>query len=72
MPDELDLLLREKVLEEANELLQSGTIEEIIDILEAVDALVTLRGIDRADLDCQKTQKRSERGGFSKGYVLQG
>jgi predicted house-cleaning noncanonical NTP pyrophosphatase (MazG superfamily) len=68
---ELDVLLRKKVVEEANELLQSGETEEIIDILEVVDALVVLRGIDRVELEHRQEQKRTQRGGFSKGYVLQ-
>ena len=69
-PEELDFLLREKVIEEAKELMQSGDAEEIIDILEVVDALIILRGLDTADLERRKAQKRIQRGGFTKGYVL--
>ncbi|MHA1768991.1 MAG: nucleoside triphosphate pyrophosphohydrolase [Candidatus Thorarchaeota archaeon] len=68
--DELDVLLRKKIVEEAQELLESGNSEEIVDILEAIDTLVRLRHADRGMLDLQRETKRHFRGGFEKGYVL--
>ena len=67
---ELDSLIRAKIVEEAYELLESGAIEEIADILEAIDALLSNRNIDRASVVKMQTAKRIQRGGFSKGYVL--
>ncbi|MFW9956820.1 MAG: nucleoside triphosphate pyrophosphohydrolase [Candidatus Odinarchaeota archaeon] len=67
---ELDNFLRAKIVEEAQELLESGDSEEIVDILEAVDALLELRKADRAMLDLQRETKKLYRGGFKQGYVL--
>ena len=67
---ELDSLIRAKIVEEAYELLESGNIEEIVDILEAIDALLSHRNVDRESLVKLQTAKRIQRGGFSKGYVL--
>lgn len=69
-PDELDSLLRAKIVEEAQELLVSGDSEEIVDIIEIVDALIDLRKIDRAMLELQRETKKLFRGGFEKGIVL--
>ncbi|MHA1637920.1 MAG: nucleoside triphosphate pyrophosphohydrolase [Candidatus Thorarchaeota archaeon] len=67
---ELDSLIRAKIVEEAFELLESGSIEEIADILEAIEALLSYRGIDRESVVKLQTAKRIQRGGFSKAYVL--
>ena len=68
--EELDLLLREKIIEEAKELLKEGTPEEIVDLLEALDALLQLRRIDDGMLEIHKHTKRLARGGFTKGFVV--
>ena len=67
---ELDHLMREKIVEEATELLDSGNVEEIADILEILDALILLRGLRREDLETLRKKKRDERGGFVKGLIL--
>jgi predicted house-cleaning noncanonical NTP pyrophosphatase (MazG superfamily) len=67
---ELDDFLRAKILEESRELLESGDSEEIVDILEAIDALLDLRKADRAMLELQRETKKLYRGGFKQGYVL--
>jgi len=68
--DELDVLLREKIVEEAQEFLFSGDSEELVDIQEAIDALIKLRKTDPALLELQRHTKLLARGGFSEGYVL--
>ena len=67
---EFDVFLRAKIVEEAQELLESGDSEEIVDILEVIDALIELRKADRAMLDLQRETKKLYRGGFKQGYVL--
>ncbi len=67
---EFDFFLRAKIVEEAQELLESGDSEEIVDILEVIDALIELRKADRAMLDLQRETKKLYRGGFKQGYVL--
>jgi len=69
-PDELDVLLREKIVEEAKEFLYSGDTEELVDIQEAIDALLALRKADPALIEIQRHSKLLARGGFSMGYVL--
>lgn len=68
--DELDVLLREKIVEEAQEFLYSGDSEELVDIQEAIEALIKLRKTDPALLELQRHSKLLARGGFSEGYVL--
>ena len=67
---EIDELLRRKIVEEAQELLESGSDEEIADVLEAVDSLLTLRGVSQSSIRELQIQKRTSRGGFQKRYVL--
>ncbi|MFW9788826.1 MAG: hypothetical protein ACFFE2_07540 [Candidatus Thorarchaeota archaeon] len=69
-PDELDVLLREKIVEEAQEFLFSGDTEELVDIQEAIDALLKLRKADQGLIAIQRHSKLLARGGFTKGYVL--
>ncbi|MGY5873810.1 MAG: nucleoside triphosphate pyrophosphohydrolase [Candidatus Thorarchaeota archaeon] len=69
-PDELDALLREKIVEEAKEFLLSGDTEELVDIQEAIEALLKLRKADPALIEIQRHSKLLARGGFTKGYVL--
>jgi predicted house-cleaning noncanonical NTP pyrophosphatase (MazG superfamily) len=68
--DELDVLLREKIVEEAKEFLMSGDTEELVDIQEAIDALLELRKADPALVEIQRHSKLLARGGFTEGYVL--
>jgi len=70
LEDELDLLIRAKIVEEAEELLSSGETEEIVDLLEVIDALIQLRGLSSVKLDQLRAEKNKERGGFKRSYVL--
>ncbi|MFW9975020.1 MAG: hypothetical protein ACFFDQ_07145, partial [Candidatus Thorarchaeota archaeon] len=56
-PDELDVLLREKIVEEAKEFLFTGDTEELVDIQEAIDALLKLRKADTALIELQRHSK---------------
>ncbi len=68
--EELDLLIREKIVEESKELLVAGTLEEIADIVEAILGLLDLRAISWTELENMRLKKKEERGGFEKGFVL--
>ncbi len=68
--DEIDMLLRTKIVEEAGELLSSGDVEEIADLLEAIMSLLKYRGIDPSEVENLRTQKRQERGGFEERFVI--
>jgi predicted house-cleaning noncanonical NTP pyrophosphatase (MazG superfamily) len=67
---ELDYFIRLKVQEEANELFESGDNEEIVDLLEIIDALLTHRGFSREKIDEMKKDKVEERGKFDMGIIL--
>ncbi len=68
--DELERFLREKIVEEASELLESGSIEEVADILEAISAFLRVRGVSEDTVRRIQQKKLKERGGFTKGFVL--
>ncbi|MBD3406727.1 MAG: phosphoribosyl-ATP pyrophosphohydrolase [Candidatus Lokiarchaeota archaeon] len=69
-PDELDKLLRDKILEESLELHESGDTLEIADILEAIYALLEHREISKQQIEIMRKRKHDERGGFSAHLVL--
>ena len=63
--------LGEKLLEEAEEFLQSGKTEELADVLEAVYAICSLKKISLGQLEEVRKRKADERGGFSKRIILE-
>ena len=67
---ELDYFIRLKVQEEANELFESGDNEEIVDLLEIIDALLTHRSFSREKIDEMKEAKAEKRGKFENGFIL--
>ncbi|NHJ13205.1 MAG: phosphoribosyl-ATP pyrophosphohydrolase [Candidatus Thorarchaeota archaeon] len=68
--EELDLLLREKAVEEAKELLLSGDTEEIGDLLEVLHELIKIRGVEWGKIEEIRKDKSNKRGGFANRYVL--
>lgn len=67
---ELDNLLRTKVVEEAEELLSTGELSEVADIVEVLGALLRVRKTDWHTIEQLRKQKKRLHGGFEKGYVL--
>jgi predicted house-cleaning noncanonical NTP pyrophosphatase (MazG superfamily) len=63
-------LLRQKLLEEVNEFMESGSSEELADVLEVVTALGGTYGLSFADLVKMAEVKRKDRGGFERRIVL--
>lgn len=61
---EYDVALDDKLLEEVNEYLESGELEELADIQEVVLAIAKLKGLSAADLEVIRRQKADQRGGF--------
>lgn len=68
--DRLRDALKEKLVEEALELRDSPGTDELIDVLEVVDALIETYGLNPAELRAGMSKKRSERGGFREGFYL--
>jgi len=63
--------LHTKLAEEVNEYLESGSPEELADILEVIHSLTALIGIPREQLELIQKEKRDERGGFEKRTILE-
>jgi predicted house-cleaning noncanonical NTP pyrophosphatase (MazG superfamily) len=69
---ELKLLLIDKLAEEMQEYTESGSVEEIADILEVLQALVEkVHGMNWEQVREIQGRKREERGGFRDGIVLE-
>ncbi len=66
--------IKEKMQEEAIEFKESASqkeaIEELADILELVHAAIHMYGVSYEQLEQIRTQKKRQRGGFSKGIYL--
>ena len=67
--DELVERLRAKLLEEVDEFLESGEVEELADIIEVCHALAAQAGARVDVLEGVRLAKRAERGGFDAGLV---
>jgi len=63
--------LREKLLEEAQEVCQATSHEELIDeladVLEVCRSMMHMAGIDPQQVETARAQRYTERGGFEKG-----
>lgn len=62
--------LIEKLLEEAQEFAEEGSIEELADVLEVVQTLRILP--EYAEVESVREQKALERGGFTERIILKG
>ncbi len=68
---EYQTLLKEKLMEECREYLESEDVEELADILEAVEALAENSEVAWGELMKMKEKKAKERGGFRERIVLE-
>jgi predicted house-cleaning noncanonical NTP pyrophosphatase (MazG superfamily) len=62
--------LRDKLAEEIQEFDESGSVEELVDIVEIILALADLQGVDGTQLEARRLAKRAERGGFERRLLL--
>ncbi|MFW5980954.1 MAG: nucleoside triphosphate pyrophosphohydrolase [bacterium] len=60
-----------KVLEELQEFKENPSAEEMADIFEVLDGLISFHDIDRDDIETIKKEKRDERGGFKDRIILE-
>ncbi|MFC6976005.1 nucleoside triphosphate pyrophosphohydrolase [Halomicroarcula sp. GCM10025709] len=63
--------LAEKLLEEATEYREDGSVAELADVLEVVDALRRYHGVSEDELTEKREQKAEQRGRFENGIVLE-
>lgn len=63
-------LLNKKLMEEVQEYLESGTVEELADIGEVMHAIMDLKGISLEEFQRVRLEKLEERGGFKDRILL--
>lgn len=61
-----------KLLEEANEFIEAGNVEELADIMEVVEALAKVHNINFDDVRKEQKVKREKRGAFESKIYLEG
>jgi predicted house-cleaning noncanonical NTP pyrophosphatase (MazG superfamily) len=59
-----------KLAEEFKEYQESGSIEELADLVEVVYALLDCMGVTREQFDAIRSSKNIERGAFKKKFLL--
>lgn len=62
--------LNNKLLEEVKEYLGSSNIEEIADILEVIESILSLHHISWEEIFKMKEEKKERNGGFDKKFFL--
>lgn len=62
--------LNNKLIEEAREFAKDQSIEELADIYEVLEAIVTANRFNAADIKKVQDDKRQKRGGFRKRIIL--
>ena len=73
--EQFAMALKEKLVEEAKELLEAKTSEEILnelsDVLELVESITTNNKLTITEVEKQKLVKKEKRGGFEKKLFLE-
>jgi len=64
------LELNKKLLEEVNEYLQDGNIEELADVQEVMNAILSVKGVSQDSFEETRNQKVKKRGAFNKRIYL--
>ena len=69
-PEEYKQELIKKLAEEVNEFAHAGEPEELVDVIEVIEALKKLP--DYQNVDALRLKKLEERGGFDEKIILKG
>jgi predicted house-cleaning noncanonical NTP pyrophosphatase (MazG superfamily) len=69
--EEFEEKLFDKLREEALEFKNSKSVDQLVDLLEVIDAIKELYVWDEADVQATKTKKKAENGGFEKHLILE-
>lgn len=62
--------LNKKILEEVNEYLESGEVEELADLEEVLRAILDVKSVSYKDFEDIRKQKIEKRGAFKKKILL--
>ena len=68
---EYEEALEAKLNEEVKEFLTDASVEEVADILEVLQAICELKGVDLKNLEEVRKKKVQERGAFQKRIILE-
>lgn len=63
--------LRDKLIEESEEYIESGDLEELADIIEVINAIKKFEDISDSELEKIRKDKNEKRGGFEKRIILE-
>ncbi len=69
--EEYGTKLKEKLHEELAELIEAENADEAADLLEVLEAFMTLKGISMSDVLETQRVKKEKRGGFEKRIILE-
>lgn len=67
---EYEASLIKKIQEEVIEFVATPNIEELADIMEAIEAFLKLKNIPNGEMERVKQEKKNKRGGFEKRIIL--
>lgn len=68
--EELLRALNDKLKEELEEYIQSGSIEELADLVEVIYAILNFQGISVSEFNEMRENKNKYRGSFREGLLL--
>lgn len=68
---EMILCLEDKLVEEVNEYLKDGTVEELADIVEVIYAICKVKEISYEELERTRIEKQIANGGFERKIFLE-
>ena len=64
--------LKDKLREETEEVCEDiNVLEELADVLEVVHAMLAAKGLELAELEALRKEKKSKRGGFASKIILE-
>lgn len=69
--DEYKKLLDEKLLEETNEYISSGEVEELADLVEVIYAILDSKNVSLKEFEKIRIDKKEKRGGFKNKIFLE-
>ncbi len=70
-PEEYLAYLQQKLGEEFAEYQADGSVQELADLVEVVQAIIEAQGLAWEQFEAMRRQKREERGGFAERLLLE-
>ncbi len=72
---EFKIALKNKLIEEAQEVLEANSMEDVLnelsDVMELVEAIVKYNDLTMSEVEKKKQKKKEERGGFERRLFLE-